>query len=70
MNRRELLATLAMAGFAGAIPGLALADDATDARDLWLYGLPIIEMATTRKRHLSRTFGGPGTTGKTRGLCS
>ena len=54
MNRRELLTALAMTGFAGAIPGLALADDATDARDLWLYGLPIIEMATTRKRHLSR----------------
>lgn len=53
MNRRELLMALTTTGFAGALPGLAHADDATEARDLWLYGLPIIEMATTRARHLS-----------------
>lgn len=53
MDRRELLAALAMTGLAGALPGRAFADEATDARDLWLYGLPIIEMATTRARHLA-----------------
>ncbi|MDP1737675.1 MAG: DUF1254 domain-containing protein [Caulobacter sp.] len=55
MNRRELLAALALAlaGAAGALPGRAFADESTDARDLWLYGLPIIEMATTRARHLA-----------------
>lgn len=53
MNRRELLAALALTGVAGAFPGRAFADETTDARDLWLYGLPIIEMATTRARHLA-----------------
>jgi len=54
MNRRELFAAMAALGMAGLAlrPGEALADEATDARDLWLYGLPIIEMATTRTRHL------------------
>lgn len=53
MNRRELLTALALTGVAGALPGAALADETLDARDLWLYGLPIIEMATTRARHLA-----------------
>ena len=53
MNRRELLTALALTGVAGALPGAAFADESTDARDLWLYGLPIIEMATTRARHLA-----------------
>lgn len=53
MNRRELLAALALAGLSGALPGRASAEEATEARDLWLYGLPIIEMATTRARHLA-----------------
>ncbi|MFY8140012.1 MAG: DUF1254 domain-containing protein, partial [Caulobacter sp.] len=54
MNRRELFAAMAALGVTGLAlrPGEALADEATDARDLWLYGLPIIEMATTRARHL------------------
>ncbi len=53
MNRRELLTALALTGVAGALPSVAFADETTDARDLWLYGLPIIEMATTRARHLA-----------------
>lgn len=54
MNRRELFAAMAALGMTGLAlrPGEALADEATDARDLWLYGLPLIEMATTRARHL------------------
>ncbi len=54
MNRRELFAAMAALGITGLAlrPGEALADEATDARDLWLYGLPLIEMATTRARHL------------------
>ena len=55
MNRRELFAAMTALGVAGLTlrPGEALADEATDARDLWLYGLPLIEMATTRARHLA-----------------
>ncbi|MBP7704033.1 MAG: DUF1254 domain-containing protein [Caulobacter sp.] len=58
MNRRELFLALAAAGVAfpalarAAASGGAAADAATTARDLWLYGLPIVEMATTRARHL------------------
>ncbi|ATQ42018.1 DUF1254 domain-containing protein [Caulobacter mirabilis] len=55
MNRRELFLALAAAGIAPqalaqAAPGAA--DPTATARDLWLYGLPLIEMATTRARHL------------------
>lgn len=51
MNRRELFLTLAAAGIAP--EALARSDDPkTAARDLWLYGLPLIEMATTRALHL------------------
>ena len=54
MNRRDLFAALAATGLAAALgPDIAFADETTDARDLWLYGLPLIEMATTRRRHLS-----------------
>jgi hypothetical protein len=55
MNRRELFAALAALGMTGLAlrPGEARADETTDARDLWLYGLPIIEMATTRAGHLA-----------------
>jgi hypothetical protein len=55
MNRRELFAALAALGVTGLAlrPDEARADETTDARDLWLYGLPIIEMATTRARHLA-----------------
>ncbi len=54
MNRRELFAAMAALGVTGLAlrPGEVLADETTDARDLWLYGLPLIEMATTRARHL------------------
>ena len=56
MNRRELFAAIAATGLAGAFgtgEALAASDDpATAARDLWFYGLPLIEMATTRARHL------------------
>lgn len=54
MNRRELFAALAAVGVTGLAmrPDDARADETADARDLWLYGLPIIEMATTRARHL------------------
>jgi len=53
MNRRDLFTALAAVGLTAALPSRALADETTDARDLWLYGLPLIEMATTRARHLS-----------------
>ena len=53
MNRRDLLAA---AGLLGLAPALARAadtnDDATAARDAYLYALPLIEMATTRERIL------------------
>lgn len=54
MNRRELLAVTAAAWTASAFgtEAFAASDDPTAARDLWLYGLPLIEMATTRARHL------------------
>lgn len=54
MNRRELFAAISALGVTGLAfrPGEARADAATEARDLWLYGLPLIEMATTRARHL------------------
>lgn len=55
MNRRELFLALAAAGIAPQALAQAVgaaASDPTAARDLWLYGLPIVEMATTRARHL------------------
>lgn len=53
MNRRELFAAFAALGLAGAMaPAEALADETSDARDLWLYGLPLIEMAATRAMHV------------------
>lgn len=53
MNRRELFAALAATGLTSAFARSAFADETADAGDLWLYGLPIIEMATTRGRHLA-----------------
>jgi len=51
MNRRELFLALAAAGIAP--QALARSSDPTTAaRDLWLYGLPLVEMATTRALHL------------------
>lgn len=60
MNRRQLLWTAGGAGLALSglgVPGLAFGRETTDspeaiARDAWIYGLPLIEMATTRARHL------------------
>lgn len=55
MNRRELFATLAAAGLSSAFVTRAFAasdDPKTAARDLWLYGLPLIEMAATRAMHV------------------
>lgn len=53
MNRRELFAALAATGFAaGLAPTQALADETGDARDLWLYGLAIVEMAAARDRQI------------------
>lgn len=55
MNRRELFLALAAAGIAPQALAQAAAgtgDPSATARDLWLYGLPLVEMATTRARHL------------------
>lgn len=53
MNRRELFAAFAALGLAGAAaPVEAVADETNDARDLWLYGLAIIEMAAARDRQI------------------
>jgi hypothetical protein len=53
MNRRELFAAFAALGLTGALaPGEALADGTDDARDLWLYGLAIVEMAAARDRQI------------------
>lgn len=50
MNRRDVLAALAVVG---AVPTKAFAEGGdlkSAARDAWLYGLPLIEMASTRAR--------------------
>ena len=54
MNRRELFAAMAALGMTGLAlrPGEARADDTGDARDLWLYGLAIVEMAAARDRQI------------------
>lgn len=60
MNRREMLWATGAAGLTlGSLGGAAAAfategEDSPEAiaRDAWIYGLPIIEMATTRARHL------------------
>ena len=65
MNRRSLIIGAGVAAASGLAPlasavaaSVQAAPDArTAARDAWLYSLPLIEMATTRKRHLS---GGQG----------
>lgn len=66
MNRREAFQGLGALGLAGfATPALAQSEAQSDAhsdahsdaqtiaRDAWIYGLPLIEMATTRARHLA-----------------
>jgi hypothetical protein len=60
LNRREALALLAVIGAAPAARAFAAASDLKSAaREAWLYGLPLIEMATTRARALK----GDGTIG-------
>ena len=61
MNRRDLMisaaAGLALASTNRALPAPSSLKDA--AREAWLYGLPLIEMATTRGRALSGRGGQP-----------
>lgn len=60
MNRREVLAALAVIGVVPAARAHAAAGDLRSAaREAWLYGLPLIEMATTRARALSGRGGQP-----------
>ena len=59
MNRRDLIAALA----AATVPGGAFAQGSTlraAAQAAWLYGLPLIEMATTRARALTGRGGMAG----------
>ncbi|HYE45663.1 MAG TPA: DUF1254 domain-containing protein [Caulobacter sp.] len=53
MNRRELMLGMGGLGLAGlAAPASAQGQDfKAIAREAWLYGLPLIEMETTRARH-------------------
>lgn len=54
MNRRELLAVVAAIGAIGPARAWAASGDLkAAAREAWLYGLPLIEMAATRARSLS-----------------
>ncbi|HEY0651251.1 DUF1254 domain-containing protein [Phenylobacterium sp.] len=54
MNRREALTALAAIGAVPAARAHAAAGDLkAAAREAWLYGLPLIEMATTRARALT-----------------
>jgi hypothetical protein len=60
LNRREVLAALAVIGAVPAARAHAAAGDLKSAaREAWLYGLPLIEMATTRARALSGRGGQP-----------
>ena len=60
MNRRELMLTLGALGMGGlAAPAFARsdlkgADLKTAARDAWIFGLPMIEMALTRARQMKQ----------------
>ncbi|ODT88453.1 DUF1254 domain-containing protein [Phenylobacterium sp. SCN 70-31] len=54
MNRREILAALAVIGAIPAARAHAASGDLRSAaREAWLYGLPLIEMATARARALA-----------------
>lgn len=54
MNRREVLAALAVIGAVPAARAHAAAGDLKSAaREAWLYGLPLIEMANTRARAIA-----------------
>jgi hypothetical protein len=59
MNRRELLAFASLAGLVPAARAFAAAGDLrTAAREAFLYGLPLIEMAAARQRMLHETGDG------------
>ena len=53
MDRRTLLLGAGAIGLGAASPAFAAEDEAAAARDAWFYALPLIEMATTRARHLA-----------------
>jgi hypothetical protein len=60
VNRRELLAAVAAIGMIPAARAFAAAGDLKSAaREAWLYGLPLIEMAAARGRMLSGRGGQP-----------
>ncbi len=60
MNRRQVLAAAAAFGMIPAARAFAAAGDLRSAaREAWLYGLPLIEMAATRARALSGRGGQP-----------
>ncbi|HET6970649.1 MAG TPA: DUF1254 domain-containing protein [Phenylobacterium sp.] len=60
MNRRELLAALAVIGMAPAARAAAAGEDLrTAAREAWLYGLAPIEMAAARERMIRGKGGQP-----------
>lgn len=52
MDRRTLLTAAGAVGLGAAFPAFAAEDDKAIARDAWFYALPLIEMATTRARHI------------------
>ena len=54
MDRRTLLTAAGALGLGAALPAFAAEDDKAIARDAWFYALPLIEMATTRARHLAQ----------------
>ncbi|MBJ7412386.1 MAG: DUF1254 domain-containing protein [Phenylobacterium sp.] len=60
MNRRELLAAVAVVGMIPGARAFAAAGDLKSAaREAWLYGLPWIEMAAARDRMLGNKGGQP-----------
>lgn len=55
MNRRDLMLGFGALGLSGlAAPAFARADLKTAARDAWLFGLPLIEMAAARARQMKQ----------------
>lgn len=55
MNRRELMLGFSALGLSGLAPAaFALGDLKTAARDAWIFGLPLIEMALTRFRQMKQ----------------
>jgi hypothetical protein len=55
MNRRELMLGFGALGLSGLAPAaFAQGDLKTAARDAWIFGLPLIEMALTRARQMKQ----------------